>query len=198
MKLKTLLGQIYEPFGNEWVKQNGFVFDKARQTGATLAGSIALAVGRKKAVRPPGDLDFVCQSIQEARNFIHALEDFLFKRSIYWKVQINSKTAFCPDGCSVHFRFTAPFWLPICVMVIPEVRFWRVDGGNQIQQFDDVVRAAKALDDRDGKGRINVDEFDDIQFPDPPEEPYEEPRDKFGIQMESHLDEQDHTYSPRK
>lgn len=154
MKLKDLLSTIYESLGNHWVAQNGIVFDQARVAGLTLAGSIALAVGRKKAVRPPGDIDFVCATIGEARTFVAALENFLLKRSVYWKVQTNSRTAFCPDGCTAHVRFTAPFWLPVCVMVIGEVRHWRVEGGNLIQQFDDVVKAAKSLDERDGKGRM--------------------------------------------
>jgi hypothetical protein len=160
MKLKDLLAQIYEPLGNQWVKQNGIVFDQARVAGLTLAGSIALSVGRKKAVRLPGDIDFVCPTIKEARAFVAALEDFLLKRSVYWKVQTNSRTPFCPKGCPAHVRFTAPFWLPICIMVIGEVRFWRVDGGSKIQQFDDVVTAAKSLDEKDGKGRLEdvVDE----------------------------------------
>ena len=177
MKLKSLLTQIYEPFGNAWVKQNGIVFDQARKVGLTLAGSIALAVGRKKAVRLPGDIDFVCSTIQEARAFVAALEDFLLKRSVYWKVQTNSRTSFCPENCTAHVRFTAPFWLPICIMVIGEVRHWRTDGGNLVQQFDDVVKAAKSLDERDGKGRIQEEPVeaagsDDIPAPEHHEVPW--------------------------
>lgn len=155
MKLKPLLASLYEPFGNEWVKQNGIIFDQARKHSLTLAGSIAIAVGRKKAIRPPGDIDFVCVDITQARAFVHGLEDFLLTRSVYWKVQTNSKTSFCPRGCTAHVRFTAPFWLPVCVMVIPEVHAWLIEGGYSIQQFNDVVAAAKELDSRDGKGRVD-------------------------------------------
>lgn len=196
MRLKTLLTSIYEPFGNHWVKSNGIVFDAARQAGLTLAGSIALSVGRKKTVRLPGDIDFVCETVSQARDFIKRLEDFLLKKSVYWKVQINSKTAFCPDGCTVHFRFTAPFWLPICIMVIPKVSYWRVTGGDQIQNFDDVVKAAKALDERDGKGRLDEEPKSDQE---PPEIPWEEPRDTIRIPLEfEKSDIQEHTYpAPR-
>lgn len=169
MKLKTLLGKIYEPFGNEWVKHNGFVFDQARACGLALAGSIAIAVSRKKAIKLPGDIDFVCQNNSEAQYFINILQDYLLKKSVYWKIQVNSKTHFCPKGCTAHFRITVPFWLPICVMVIGEVKYWRIEGGNQIQQFNDVVNAAKALEERDGKDRTSslnvrfdvVDEIDE-------------------------------------
>lgn len=162
LKLKTLLGQIYEPFGNEWVKKNGIVFDVARSTGITLAGSIAIAVARKKAVKPPGDIDFVCGSPNEALHFINALQDYLLGKSVYWKVQVNSRTCFCPNGCTAHFRLTAPFWIPICVMVIREVKHWRTGGGNLIQSFDDVVAAAKDLELRDGKDRTShLEEPDD-------------------------------------
>lgn len=166
MKLKTLLGQIYEPFGNEWVKQNGFVFDAARTTGITLAGSIAIAVARKKAVKPPGDIDFVCSSNAEALHFLNVLQEYLLSKSVYWKVQVNSRTCFCPTGCTAHFRLTAPFWLPICIMVIGSVNHWRVSGGNLIQDFADVLESAKDLEARDGKDRTShLDEPDDDRFP---------------------------------
>lgn len=167
MKLKTLLGQIYEPFGNEWVKQNGIVFDVARTTGITLAGSIAIAVARKKAIKLPGDIDFVCHSDDEALHFINSLQDYLLSKSVYWKVQVNSRTCFCPTGCTAHFRLTAPFWLPICVMVIGEVRHWRAGGGNLIQDFNDVVESAKELEARDGKDRTShlEEQPDDDRFP---------------------------------
>lgn len=186
MKLKTLLGQIYEPFGNEWVKANGYVFDSARKCELTLAGSIAIAVSRKKAIRPPGDIDFVCSSFEAARHFTGTLEEFLIKRSVYWKTLTNSKTPFCPDGCSIHIRFVAPFWLPICIMVIPEVNHWRVSGGDLIQNYEDVVEAAKLLDERDGKGRVE-----------------EEPRERVGLPIEHHeawMDSESseqHTYQPK-
>lgn len=161
MKLTSLLSQIYEPFGNEWVKQNTFVFDVARKTGITLAGSIAIAVARKKAIKSPGDIDFVCHSPNEAQHFINTLQDYLLTKSVYWKVQINSRTDFCPKGCTAHFRFTAPFWLPICVMVIGEVQHWRITGGNFIQDFNDVVQSAKDLELRDGKDRTSHLEIPD-------------------------------------
>lgn len=166
MRLKTLLGSLYEPFGNEWVKKNGFVFDAANRAGLSLAGSIAIAVGRKKAIKSPGDIDYVCSSVEDARKFIADIEKFLLTKSTYWSVQTNSKTAFCPDGCSVHFRIKTAFWLPVCVMVIPEVNYWRVSGGYKIQSFDDVVEAAKLLEERDGKDRTShldeaCEEFDD-------------------------------------
>lgn len=177
MRLKTLLESLYEPFGNQWVRQNGFVFDTARKTGLTLAGSIALSVGRKKAVRSPGDIDFVCASVSEARHFTNLLEDYLLTKSVYWKVQINSKTCFCPKGVSAHIRFTAPFWLPICIMVIGEVRNWRTKGGNFIQKFDDVVEAARELDERDNKGRLEEDPEprpgSTIQFDEHESEPFD-------------------------
>lgn len=166
MKLKTLLGQIYEPFGNEWVRQNGFVFDAARTSGITLAGSIAIAAARKKAVKSPGDIDFVCASNAEALHFLNALQEYLLSKSVYWKVQINSRTCFCPTGCTAHFRLTAPFWLPICIMVIVELHHWRVSGGNLIQDFSDVVESARELEERDGKDRTShLDEPDDDRFP---------------------------------
>jgi hypothetical protein len=161
MKLKSLLGQIYEPFGNEWVKGSGIVFDIARNSNVSLAGSIAIAVARKKAAKAPGDIDFVAPNSEDAQKFIAALQNYLLTKSVYWKVQVNSRTHFCPKGCVAHFRMTVPFWLPICVMVIGEVSSWRVEGGNQIQSFDDVVEAAKDLQLRDGKDRTShLEEID--------------------------------------
>lgn len=166
MSLQTLLYEIYEPFGNEWVTKNSYVFSAAKRASLSLAGSIAISIGRKKAIKNPGDIDYVCSSVDEARKFITDLEKLLFQKSTYWSVQTNSKTAFCPEGCSAHFRIKTAFWLPICVMVIPEVHFWRVKGGHKIQSFDDVVESAKLLEERDGKDRTShldeaTEDFDD-------------------------------------
>jgi hypothetical protein len=158
MRFNEYLQSIYATVGNEWVNRNGIVFLSATTEGLAIAGSIAVAIGRKKAIRIPGDIDLVCAEVKQAKAFIARLEDKLMQSSVYWKVQTNNRTAFCPDGCTTHFRITAPFWLPICVMVIGEVKMWRTQGGNPVQQFEDVVRAAEALDERDGRDRLTEEE----------------------------------------
>ncbi len=157
MKFTEHLNSIYSQFSPEtWVNQNSFVFYNAKKCGLALAGSIAISVGRKKAIKIPGDIDFVSPSLEKAMEFVGILQAKLFQYPSYWKVMINNRTAFCPPGCTTHIRVQTGFWLPICIMVIPTDTFhvWRTEGAQIIQKFDDVVLAAEALDERDEKGRI--------------------------------------------
>lgn len=198
MKFREHLEEIYAPAGNEWVNRNGFVFYAAKQSDLSIAGSIAISLGRKKSIKIPGDIDFVCDNNQAALEFVDRLQNKLLSMSVYWRVQFNSKTEFCPDGCSVHIRFTAPFWLPICVMVVEKVNFWRTNGGNQIQSFNDVIKAAKELDERDGKGRVPEDLEEWVE----PREPvhqdlYEEEPSVFERLFSNTLATEDNTYKPK-
>jgi len=155
-KLISSLEGIYSPQGDvSWVKRNSFIFTQAAVNDLAIAGSIAIAIARKKSIRQPGDIDFVCDSIERARSFIKAVEDKLLDYSCYYKVMTNHKTSFCPPSCSAHFRIITPFWMPICVMVIDPsmLRWWIHCGSYNVQDFNSVIDAAKALDERDNRGR---------------------------------------------
>jgi len=161
------LEKIYKPVGEtDWVKQNSFIFTMASINNLAIAGSIAIAVARKKAVKIPGDIDFVCDSVEQAKKFISSVENKLWDYSCYYRVLTNHKTKFCPPGCSVHFRIITPFWMPICVMVIDPAMFqwWLFCKCYNVQNFNKVVQAAKDLDARDGKKRMEaIQEEDDIR-----------------------------------
>lgn len=154
MKFTELLTSIY---GDKlWIERNNFVFWAARKSGLSLGGSIGIAVSRKKMVNQPNDIDFLAHNFGCAQSFIHLLERKLFQRKSYWKTMVNHGTDFCPEGVETHIRFQCFLWLPICIMVLPKGKLssWRTSQGMQIQNFKDIVSAAKALDERDEKGRI--------------------------------------------
>lgn len=157
MKFTDHLKTIYIDFEPEtWVHQNSFVFHTAKKCGLAICGSIAIAVGRKKAIKKPGDIDFVASDLTAATAFVGALQAKLFQYPSFWKVMINNQTSFCPPGCVTHFRIQTGFWMPICVMVLPKDKFniWYTEGGQIIQQFNNVIDAASELQERDGKERV--------------------------------------------
>lgn len=158
MKFTEFLTTVYPPDFNEdyWIENNNYVFWAAREHGLALAGSIAIAVSRKKAVKKPGDIDLVASNLIQAFQFIYTLQEKLLTYKAFWNIRVNNRTDFCPPGSTCHIRFMSPFWMNICVMVIPEENFkiWRSSQGMMIQDFNSILSAAKAMDERDGKNRI--------------------------------------------
>jgi len=194
MKLTELLTTVYAGFNeSKWIEHNNYVFWAARKHNLALCGSIAIAIARKKAIKIPGDIDLVCGSQSQAFQFINTLQEKLLTKKTYWSTRVNSGTDFCPPGSTTHIRFNCGFWLPICVMVIPEENFkyWRSAQGTMIQDFSVVINAAKAMDERDSKGRIeSISEPDGSPVKIQLEDPF--------IEVVSQLDEPDMPhYDPR-
>jgi len=159
-KLIEKISGLYSEFGcTEWVKRNSYVLTAAASSGLAIAGSLAIAICRTKASKVPADLDFVCSSKQDAKEFIDRLESKLEQGKCYWSIRTNFGTKFCPPGSLIHYRIETPFWMPVCVMVINPESFgcWDYCQYYHVQHFGDVVRAAKALDERDKKGRVDCE-----------------------------------------
>lgn len=69
------LSSIYKDFeADKWVNQNALPFSHAKNSGLAIAGSIAISIARKKAIKKPGDIDFVTDDIEAALYFIRLLE----------------------------------------------------------------------------------------------------------------------------
>lgn len=151
------LHTVYIPTGDTgWIDNLRNTFEDAKLHGLALAGSVAASVAYGTATKPPKDVDFVTDSLHAALAFIQTLQVRLATNSIHWKISVNSHNDHTPPGCITHFRFWCPFWLPICVMVIPSENFkcWYSVGGQPIQIFSKVKEAGDACGERDGKKRI--------------------------------------------
>lgn len=144
----------------DWIKANEFVFQAAKDCGLAVAGSIARALGRKRADSPPNDIDFVAVSEHDAMAFISALQVKLLTYPTHFRIYVNSRNEYVPPGSLIHFRIQTAFWLPICVMVIaPEAfKFWFAQGGMRVQLFKLAAEAGRRLDERDNKGRCEGEE----------------------------------------
>lgn len=155
-KFIASLKELYTPFGNEWVEKNRFVLQEAKDCGLALAGSIGGAVASKKAKKAPGDIDFVTSNVGAALRFVSRLQDKLLQYPTYWQIQANHQTKFCPDNCDCHFRFHAPFWLPICVFVLKDGLFrqWFTPDAFPVQFFGDIRAQAEEMEKRDGRKRV--------------------------------------------
>lgn len=156
MNIQEKLESVYlETKQIEWIKGNRFVFEQAKINGLALAGSIAIALAKKRSSKLPSDIDFVCASAAEAMAFIQALEFKLMGYKSHWRVYVNHNNEYCPPGCSTHFRFQSAMWLPICIMVIPHERFkfWFCEGGARVQIFELVKKAGEDIGVIDGKDR---------------------------------------------
>lgn len=188
MKSIEHLKSVYEGLDQSWITKNQFVIESAMANGCAFAGSIAMAIGTKKAKKLPSDLDFVCPSVNDAMALICALQVKLLQYKAHWRVYANHRTDFVPPGCVTHFRFQTAFWLPVCIMVIPveKYRFW-YSHGLRVQLFDLVKKSAQALELVDDKDRTSLLEEPSEESLDPASEEedywremeaaYEEPRD---------------------
>jgi hypothetical protein len=157
MKAIDHLKEVYSGFDQKWIEKNRFVLETAVPHGMAIGGSIALALGTKKAKKDPSDIDFVCPSVNDAVAFIAALQVKLLQYKSHWRVYANHNTEFVPPGCITHFRFQTAFWLPICIMVIPveKFRFW-FSHGLRVQLFDLAKKAASDLELVDEKDRTSL------------------------------------------
>lgn len=151
---------LYGPLGDfRWIVKNAFVFEQANRCGLALGGSIGAALalkGHKKPSRLPGDIDYVCASYGDAKAFMEALERKLMDYPEgHWRVGVNHRNKFTPPRCRTHFRFQSSFWLPICIMIIPEDKFkvWYTEDGFRVQFLEVIKETAAALNERDNKGR---------------------------------------------
>lgn len=171
------LETIYTRVGNEWVWKHGPVLDLAVGDGPLiLCGSVGGSLSGGCAVAQPGDIDFVTLSHQQALLAVSELSDALCKYKSWFKILVNSHTEFVPEGATHHFRFltTGDLWLPICIFVVPEAKYWFNDQAAKIQLRSDMQTAAKKQTKKDGKQRswsLDVDLSDEPLPPEPSHEP---------------------------
>ncbi len=158
------IDHLSEIFGDApWIKASACVFDYSKECGLAVAGSIARAIARKKpSVTQPGDIDLVAASENDALAFLEMCQRMLLRYRGHWRIFVNHKTEFTPPGAITHFRIQTAFWLPICVMVIPQdkFRFWFSQGGIRVQLYEITCQTADELDKRDGRRRVTEDEAD--------------------------------------
>ena len=153
-RLLYKLNSLYAEAGNEWVGKNSFPLTYAHMDYVALCGSIGKAVclGRTYNDRQPNDMDFVAKSLDDAMAFHNRICKRLSEYSIYFKVTHNSKTDFCLSGCTYHIRIFSPFWLPICIFVVPNAKFWNFNNRFLVQDIDQIIKSQNEL----GKVRNNL------------------------------------------
>ena len=148
---------------DKWVEQNSIVIETAMANNMVIAGSFAVGLATKYPRKVPGDLDFVCGSIEEAMAFTNALSRFLSDKSVFYTVRCNNRNKWTAPGCDIHFRFLCPFWKEICIMVIPKVSmfYWK---GLRIQPYGTVRSRMEECEEKSPKGRLIPDEDIDIEI----------------------------------
>jgi hypothetical protein len=163
-KLIDGLSSLYRDFDESWVLKNSLILNLTRKHKLSFGGSIAMAITRKKAIRKPGDIDLFTNSNEDALEFIGSIIKYLHnKKGSFYRIYVNNETKFTLEGVKSHYRIVGPpYWLPICIMVLKKpIRSYFYHGA-KVQFFDDVVKAAKEVTEKDGKERVSMilDEFD--------------------------------------
>jgi hypothetical protein len=141
--------------GNDFNKRHGWLLYTAKRLGVALCGGCAAAVTKGNAEYVPKDIDFVAKQ-SDALLFIAAINEFMLKRSVHYRVYANSKNKFVPKTATAHFRITSPLWLPVCLFLIPDDKFrsYRIARGHILQLYTDIQSAAADMTEIDSKPRM--------------------------------------------
>ena len=155
--LLSKLNSVYQGVGNKWVMKNSFVLTYAHMDNVALCGSVGKSVcmGRPYNDIEPNDIDFVTKSLQDALGFHNRICKRLSQYAMYYKVYHNSKTEFCQSGCEYHIRILSPFWMPICIFVVPNAEFWVFNNKFYIQNIDQIIKAQNEINNIKSKGTQN-------------------------------------------
>lgn len=163
IKTYEKITELYEAHGldSSWVKKNAIVIQMSQVHGLAIAGSLAMGIMCPNQIKKePGDLDFVCDTIDQANSFIAKLNIFLSSKQVFYQIRCNNNNKFTAPGATIHFRYFCPFWKEICVMVIPKVNYFYWNG-LKIQLYGDVKSSMKEIEEKSPKGRIILMEDDE-------------------------------------
>lgn len=179
--MKTLL-----TLGKEFNHRHFWLLKTAKECGVALCGGCAAAVTKGKTDYVPADLDFAAKRA-DALGFVAAINSFMLERSAHYRIFVNSQNKFVPSAATAHFRITGPFWLPICLFVLPDEDFkcYRIKGGHFLQIYSQIKAAADELTQIDHKPRLTAENDQDDE-PHPLLQPavYDEP-DTIPINLHS-------------
>lgn len=162
--MKTL-----DTLGSHFVKRHDWLLAAARACEVAVCGGVAAAVSKDRREYVATDIDLVSTKANALR-FVDAVNHFLLEKQVHYRIYVNSRNDFVPKPASAHFRIQCPFWLPVCLFVLPHdgFRYYRIHGGHLLQLPQDVKQAADALTEMDAKPRLAnelAEEFEDNTEP---------------------------------
>jgi hypothetical protein len=148
MKTINTLGENFE-------KRHQFLLQIAKLNEVAICGGCAAAISKDRQDYIPADLDLVTTKANALR-FVDALNHFLLDKQVHYRIYANCHNDFVPTPATAHFRIQCPFWVPVCLFIIPhdKFRYYRIQGGHLLQLPQDVKQAADALTERDEKPRL--------------------------------------------
>lgn len=182
MNTQTQLEELYEDFeGSKWVPANNWIWQECSgksKLEVAIGGSIGMAIAGGRALKNPDDIDLVVKNIETANEIVTKAFTIMSKYSTFGKVYYNSKTDFVPDVATQHIRIFSNFWKPICIFVVPTLRYYYSETGLRVQFYNDIKGEARKLEEKDGKKRVDF-KIDDLIVDSSPINPDDEPIDKL-------------------
>lgn len=156
-----------QTLGEEFVRRHNWLLTMTWVNNVAICGGCAAAISKGREDYVPKDLDLVATKAG-ALDLIRKITDFLLDKQVHFRVYANSKNDFVPSPAVAHFRIQCPFWVPICLFVLPEdkFRFYRSSDGYLLQRPEDVKEAADALSNKDSKPRIASCPIEDYEIED--------------------------------
>ena len=144
-----------QTLGEHFVKQHNWLLSVAKSCEVALCGGCAAAVVSDNQHYIPIDIDFATTKANALR-FIDAINHFLIDRSVHYRIYVNSKNSFVPEPALSHFRVQCPFWLPVCLFVLPhdEFHYFRIQGGHLVQLPEEIAYAADQMTELDDRPRL--------------------------------------------
>lgn len=141
--------------GEAFVHKHRWLLEMARYCEVAICGGCAAAIVKENEDYIPGDLDFVTTK-GNALRLIDNINHFLLDYKVHYRIGVNSKNDFVPPSALAHFRVMCPFWLPVCVFVLPDDKFkyYRINDGYLLQYAEHVQAAADEMTLIDGRPRI--------------------------------------------
>ena len=147
-----------DTLGPQFIRKHEWLLNMAKACEVAICGGCAAAISKGLEDYVPADLDLVATK-GAALRFVDNVNHFLLSKSIHFRVYANSRNTFVPKPANAHFRIQCPFWVPVCLFVLPDdaFRFYRIQGGHLIQLPGDVKQAADNLTETDQKPRLATD-----------------------------------------
>lgn len=153
--------------GDSFLRRHDWLLDAAKSCEVAICGGVAAAICKERSDYVPADLDLVSTKANALR-FLDQVNHFLLEREVHYRVYVNSRNVYVPAPATNHFRIQTPFWLPVCLFVLPHdgFRYYRIQGGHLLQWAEDVKAAADGLTQTDAKPRLanELDCFPELEI----------------------------------